>query len=600
MMFVCFKRRHYNKSPLSFFENYLNWKENYPELAKTLEDNIAAFVDEYPVENAHSILTRSSRVTDTAAMLITRMKDIFANKETQRSFLDTFGHETESTFSRGEMRRSKLKAAKHLVKLFTRISSRDTEVFTREISGKVNWKMPLLFQENLVDIRVLPLGFHTVRPPQMNLACDHQDCQDPTDTSSPWSINEGCGHSYHSSCHPSNIPCPICQKFIKDTSKSVCEVAKSAIVNGSDLESFSTDGDDSDESDSINVTPLDENNCQQEIQKLNDSIRRLTPPTLTTPPKDISSEQDKIKKNPHCRTCSHSTKGHKKTGDTKSCSDCPDQLCTELGRSTICSCKWHKANNPTRPTTATGESNSSASPACQLTRSNPSSTASTVPASSRQHGPSASIIPAGTSRLFLLDSAICQSQVNGRNDSGSSACTTISVLMSKLNLMNLIPAVIENNRISQAFVAVFKVAMTEGNKLQDKLEGQLNKKELCVYEVLRHSNLGLKIEHEDVFTQNNIDAMKDKIKSIVEEKKTAACVVVLPKEVSVSVLFNADGSAIIADSHSHNPHGGLVIYFPSTSSTHVVSCLNWILVKYFNGSLFGEGCQTELTRLVRK
>ena len=166
--------------------------------------------------------------------------------------------------------------------------------------------------------------------------------------------------------------------------------------------------------------------------------------------------------------------------------------------------------------------------------------------------------------------------------------------------MNLIPAVIENNRISQAFVAVFKVAMTEGNKLQDKLEGQLNKKELCVYEVLRNSNLGLKIEHEDVFTQNNIDAMKDKIKSIVEEKKTAACVVVLPKEVSVSVLYNADGSAIIADSHSHNPHGGLVIYFPSTSSTHVVSCLNWILVKYLNGSLFGEGCQTELTRLVRK
>ena len=48
MMFVRFKRRHYNKSLLSFFENYLNWKENYPELAKTLEDNIAAFVDEYP------------------------------------------------------------------------------------------------------------------------------------------------------------------------------------------------------------------------------------------------------------------------------------------------------------------------------------------------------------------------------------------------------------------------------------------------------------------------------------------------------------------------------------------------------------------------
>ena len=193
--------------------------------------------------------------------------------------------------------------------------------------------------------------------------------------------------------------------------------------------------------------------------------------------------------------------------------------------------------------------------------------------------------------LLLLDSAIYQSQVNERNDSGSSACTTISVLMSKLNLMNLIPAVIEDNQISEAFVEVFKVAMTEGNKLQDNLEGQLNKKELCVYEVLRHSNLCLKIEHEDVFTQNNIDAMKNKIKSIVEEKKTAACVVVLPKEVSVFVLFNADGSAIIADSHSRNPHRGFVIYFPSTSSTHVVSCLNWILVKCFNGSFLEKGAK---------
>ena len=66
---------------------------------------------------------------------------------------------------------------------------------------------------------------------------------------------------------------------------------------------------------------------------------------------------------------------------------------------------------------------------------------------------------------------------------------------------------------------------------------------------------------------------------------------VLPKEVSVSVLFNADGSTITADSHSHNPHGGLVIYFPRTSSTHVVSCLNWVLVKYFNGLCLENGAK---------
>ena len=72
-IFVCFKRRHYNKSPLSFCGNYLQWKDTFPELAKAFEDSIATFVDECPVENTHSILMRSSKVIDSANMLISKI-----------------------------------------------------------------------------------------------------------------------------------------------------------------------------------------------------------------------------------------------------------------------------------------------------------------------------------------------------------------------------------------------------------------------------------------------------------------------------------------------------------------------------------------------
>ena len=104
------------------------------------------------------------------------MKDIFANKASQQHFLATFGHEIETTFSRSQMRRAKLKAAKFRQKILKGISNGTSKVCRREISEKQFWILPLLFKEQMVDIRALPLGFLTSLPPEVSSACDHPNC----------------------------------------------------------------------------------------------------------------------------------------------------------------------------------------------------------------------------------------------------------------------------------------------------------------------------------------------------------------------------------------------------------------------------------------
>ena len=54
-MFVCFERRHYNKAPLVWLAMVAYWAIHHPLLYKMLQTSLIIF-DEYPVENAHSII----------------------------------------------------------------------------------------------------------------------------------------------------------------------------------------------------------------------------------------------------------------------------------------------------------------------------------------------------------------------------------------------------------------------------------------------------------------------------------------------------------------------------------------------------------------
>ena len=65
VMFVVFRRRHYNKALLIMLSTFLHWQGNAPSMFETMREHLAAF-DEYPVENFPSVLRRRIKETDTA------------------------------------------------------------------------------------------------------------------------------------------------------------------------------------------------------------------------------------------------------------------------------------------------------------------------------------------------------------------------------------------------------------------------------------------------------------------------------------------------------------------------------------------------------
>ena len=72
-MFVCLERRHYNKAPLVWLAMVTHWGMHYPGLYQMLQSNLVLF-DEYPVENAHSIIRARTNDSDTAEQLIQKAK----------------------------------------------------------------------------------------------------------------------------------------------------------------------------------------------------------------------------------------------------------------------------------------------------------------------------------------------------------------------------------------------------------------------------------------------------------------------------------------------------------------------------------------------
>ena len=112
-MLTCLKRRHYNKAPLLWLANIHHWGQHFPELYNIMANNIT-ITDEYPVENAHSIIRAQIRHCDSAEQLQRKVKSIFQSKEKQADFRDNFTQAQESYFSQNQLKALKTKSVGHL------------------------------------------------------------------------------------------------------------------------------------------------------------------------------------------------------------------------------------------------------------------------------------------------------------------------------------------------------------------------------------------------------------------------------------------------------------------------------------------------------
>ena len=95
-MLLCLKRHHYDKALLVWLSMCAYWGINNPALFEMLRSHLLIF-DEYPVENAHSIIRSKTNPHDSVESLRKKAKAAFESKHTTRvNFQEHFSQDVLS------------------------------------------------------------------------------------------------------------------------------------------------------------------------------------------------------------------------------------------------------------------------------------------------------------------------------------------------------------------------------------------------------------------------------------------------------------------------------------------------------------------------
>lgn len=163
IMFVVFGRRHYNKALLVMLSLIQHWQKKSPSMFHIIHHYLTA-LDEYPVENFHSILRGRTKETDTAEQIALKAKEIDQCKHELHSFKAAFVPTKRFNFSSKKINNLKEKAAKFLAKKFKTLNDNQNMAALqprakRQLKSTTRWKLPNLFGDKVVTNKVLPLGF---------------------------------------------------------------------------------------------------------------------------------------------------------------------------------------------------------------------------------------------------------------------------------------------------------------------------------------------------------------------------------------------------------------------------------------------------------
>ena len=255
---------------------------------------------------------------------------------------------------------------------------------------------------------------------------------------------------------------PYLSNVIKERAQQLAEKVKEAVLQQNedcDLnnDENEADADDSEEdSDELSASSISDENLEVEVRKRNDAARNLRPPSLIPMPTQTTAETNTAsRRSPHCKVCQHSSKGHTRNEDGKSCQQCPQGKCSRTGRITDCSCDWHTAQLQINSagcsatgTTTTSTSATSTSISQGLSLSHSTTTTQSLHLTLPQP---TSLVTATTT--FVIPLTISESNITGRN--GSNACTIISALVAKMHLEGSLSQRIRNGQLSPVFIYTF-------------------------------------------------------------------------------------------------------------------------------------------------
>ena len=279
-MFVCLKRRHYNKTLLIWLSNISQWKsKELYELFSTCQ----AIFDEYPVENTHSIIRAQAQPSDTAEKLRQRAKCIFQSKTKQANFRSNFTPPKQFHFSQQQVKYLKVRCAEFLTNIFIPISNNlgaaSTFIKTRT---KLAYLPHIFGLYPQVKYTTLPLGFHTDYEPNEQCKCDLKSCSINASNES-WKIFRGYSHSFHRSSLDGLSFCPICKDFLKRQIQELGNVTKNSILYPNTANSSEPDLDPVEETQTTQTMPtVDLEEVNKTINDLNDKIKNLEAPPQPT------------------------------------------------------------------------------------------------------------------------------------------------------------------------------------------------------------------------------------------------------------------------------------------------------------------------------
>ena len=277
VMFMCFKRRHYNKSPLVWLSNTCHWKDKHRELYEQF-CTWPAIYDEYPVENTHSIIRAQTKPSDTANKLQQRAKSIFESKTKQANFRSIFTPPKQFSFSQKQINYLKVRCAEVLTNIFIAISKNIGAASTVIKRGKKYVQLPHVFGQDCIKYTVLPLGFNVCQEPNQDCICDLNSCTISNDDE-PWKVFQGCWHSFHEHCLNGSPFCALCQKLLESKTKELASSAKAAIFTPDPNSATKSVPESDDESSMMMETPPSEDNqkLDETIKSLSEKIANLTP-----------------------------------------------------------------------------------------------------------------------------------------------------------------------------------------------------------------------------------------------------------------------------------------------------------------------------------
>ena len=612
IMFTCLKRRHYNKAPLLWLANFHHWGQHFPQLHNILANNIA-ITDEYPVENTHSIIRAQTRHCDSASQLEKKVKAIFQGKEKQSDFRNSFGRAQEPYFSHNELKNLKTNCAGHLSSVLQSIAKNPSKSSVQYNNGKQITKkavIPDLFGTNVMTETVLPLGFQSKTPPSEDVKCDLPNCI-ITDEQQPWSIFQGCGHSFHDCCVDDNF-CPICKQFldgkIQDLGKTIQDGIFDATSSQPNISEFvDAQTDDNTDEELLSAASETCNVMFESVEGINDGIRKLELSSPQTCHKPYQPTTPVAKRPPHCSKCLHPTRGHGKQGKAEYCPICPQHICT-FSSNINCPCDWHTASKAHLQQELTPEvaflgpveypCQTSSTRNAAMSKSEhatipmneaalPTNTAS-IPTfqSSSTSTPTNQITVIkkvhGATTEWLLPQKISQSKLLGPWY-GSNACTIISILVAaKLKNGNItIPLEISG---IQNLVNEFIKLMMEGNYIYKSFDIDPREPNLEVKDVLpRLPYLDVEIK-EDLGYFFEEDLLT-KIQQLSTQEMGIA-VLIIPPDKSM-VIFNNSGQLLLVDSHEHGPHGSIIATCPSGCVQDFVNYISRMAREVWNTSLQG-------------